>query len=84
MVLHELKDVLQDYVAQHDFLSNSAQRAINYINLFETGELPQPAAVHNIETVLKQVMPNLNVDEFEKKLRFNEFLSQVLDNMKAE
>lgn len=84
MVLNELKDVLQDYVNQQDFLSNSAQRSLNYINLFETGELPRPAAIHNIETVIRQFMPDLNVDEFEKKLRFNEFLSQVLDNMKAE
>jgi hypothetical protein len=83
-MLETLIDQLEQYAAHEDFLSVHARHALGTIKLRQSGELPKEAAVHNISTIIKVSAHQLPLEEFERKLRFNEVLNQIVSIFQAE
>ena len=64
-----------------DWIGMSAQNVLNFVQLYQTGELPRDSVIHNLQTIQKRTVHDITLPEFERKLGLDSLVFQVLSEV---
>lgn len=78
-MINEMLDLLDSIAAQPNWIGHSAIRAKSHIDVYQAGELPLPALLHNLATIQKIKPHDVGLEDFELKLQLDSLLSQIAE-----
>jgi len=81
--MEALLNKLREYVADNDWIGTEAQRALSNVAIYQSGELPRDATIHNLSAIINQKHFDLPWAELEKKLAMDNTIFLITEHIMA-